>query len=87
MYKNNKPYLALEYDGIQHFIPTDFSNGRDNTENVLNKFKKIQLHDFLKNRYCEENNIFIHRFSGQITNDDVLSILNKYKIIGGNNNG
>lgn len=83
IYKGSKPYLALEYDGEQHFNPVDFSNGLCDNEFVLEQFRKIQMHDNMKNKYCSDNGIFIHRFSGQITSDDVLSILNKYKIIGG----
>lgn len=86
IYKASKPYLVLEYDGEQHFNPVDFSNGLCDNEFVLEQFRKIQIHDNMKNKYCSNNGIFIHRFSGQITNDDVLSILNKYKIIGGNTN-
>ena len=84
VYKDNKPYIALEYDGKQHFEPVDFSNGYEDRSCTLERFRIIQLHDELKNKYCKDKGIFIHRFSGQITYDEVLTVLHKYNIIGGN---
>lgn len=47
-YVDNK-YL-IEYDGIQHF-------GARIGWNTEESFKTIQLHDEIKNKWCEENNI------------------------------
>lgn len=51
--------LFIEYDGQQHFEPIRFRGMK--IEDVNNSFKKIQEHDKIKNRYCEENNINLLR--------------------------
>lgn len=48
--------LAIEYDGKQHFEPTDMFGGEET-------FKKTQLHDNIKNKYCLEKNIELLRIS------------------------
>lgn len=52
---------CIEYDGEQHFQPVDFS-GKDK-QRALDQFSLIQLHDKLKNMYCEQNNIYLFRIS------------------------
>lgn len=47
--------ICIEYDGEQHFEPVDF--GGEGPIIALQKFKIIQRHDAIKNKYCEENNI------------------------------
>lgn len=51
--------LFIEYDGQQHYEPVRFHG--DNIEDNMNEYKKIQEHDKIKNRYCEENNINLLR--------------------------
>ena len=51
--------LFIEYDGQQHYEPVRFHG--DNIEDNKNAFRKIQEHDSIKNRYCEENNINLLR--------------------------
>jgi len=42
--------LAIEYDGIQHFKPVDFSS--KNIEKATQIFKETKKRDFLKNSLC-----------------------------------
>jgi hypothetical protein len=68
--------LCIEYDGEQHFRPVDFSGkGRQQAER---QFKIVQLHDKLKNLYCEQNNIDLLRISYQ---QNVEEELNKFLLI------
>lgn len=49
----------IEYDGEQHFSPVRFHTQTD--EESLETFYTTQLHDKIKNMYCEENNINLLR--------------------------
>lgn len=51
--------LVIEYDGIQHFEPTDFA-GRGE-EWAENNFIKIKFKDEEKNNYCKNNDINLIR--------------------------
>ena len=51
--------LCIEYDGIGHFEPTNF-NGIDD-ERAKKGFEKQKLHDQIKDKYCENNNINLLR--------------------------
>ena len=51
--------LFIEYDGQQHYEPARFHGG--NNEKNIHVLKKIQEHDKIKNKYCEENNINLLR--------------------------
>jgi len=46
--------MCIEYDGIQHFEPLKFFGG-------IEKLKKLQKRDQIKNNYCEKNNIKLLR--------------------------
>jgi len=46
--------VAIEYDGIQHYVAKDFFGGNDS----LDKLKK---HDDIKNDFCIDNNIRLIR--------------------------
>ena len=46
--------LCIEYDGQQHFKPSDWFGGE-------NGFGETVLHDAMKNAYCEDNNINLLR--------------------------
>ena len=51
--------ICIEYDGIQHFEPIDFSGkGKEWAEK---QFEYIQKHDKIKNKYCKDNNIKLLR--------------------------
>lgn len=47
--------LLIEYDGIQHYEPTDFI-GQGN-KLTSEQFENQQHNDNIKNQYCKENNI------------------------------
>jgi very-short-patch-repair endonuclease len=63
--------LAIEFDGRQHFKPIKRSKN-DNDEIILNRFKKTEYNDKLKNEYCE-GKINLYR----IKHDDQSSISKK----------
>lgn len=46
----------VEYQGIQHYIPTDFSSNLT-PEELSEEFTLVQLRDQIKKTYCETNNI------------------------------
>lgn len=52
----NGKFGLIEYDGIQHFEPINFT-GKLSEEQLLKQFKNNQLRDQLKNDYCKKNNI------------------------------
>jgi hypothetical protein len=68
--------LCIEYDGEQHFRPVDFSG--KNQKQAQDQFSIIQLHDNIKNKYCEHNNISLLRISYQ---QDIEEELNKFLLI------
>ena len=47
--------LLMEYQGEQHYIPIPRSNMTDKEANE--NLVKIQNHDKIKRKYCEDNNI------------------------------
>ena len=51
--------LCIEYDGIQHFEPTDFGNRGKNYS--IEFFNEVTLKDNIKNKFCEKNNINLLR--------------------------
>ena len=51
--------LFIEYDGQQHYEPVRFHG--NNIEENMQMFQKVQEHDKIKNKYCEENNIHLLR--------------------------
>lgn len=52
---------CIEYDGIQHFEPIDFT-GND-VKKAKEKFEIVKLHDEIKNDYCKIHNIKLIRIS------------------------
>lgn len=66
--------FLLELDGEQHFKPSNGFGGQE-------KFLQTQVHDELKNNYCKENNIILHRISYKEIKklENILSdIINKH---------
>jgi hypothetical protein len=51
---------AIEYDGEQHYIPVNWS-GEMTDEELEKAFLRIQKHDDIKTKYCEDNNIRLIR--------------------------
>lgn len=47
--------LLIEYDGEQHFKPVQY--GGISIEQATEKFLQTQIHDNIKDQYCEEYNI------------------------------
>ena len=72
--------ICIEYDGVQHFEPTDFAGRGELWANK--KLEQIQYNDEIKNRYCKDNNIILLRIK---YNEDIKNALddvfNKQKII------
>lgn len=66
-------YCLIEYDGLFHFEPARFSKNKNKN---IKKFKKVQLHDSIKNTYCEENNIKLVRIP-YWDKDNIEKILTK----------
>lgn len=55
IYKNNKPYICIEFDGRQHFEYTPYFH------KTISGFKKQQEWDRRKNKYCLMHNITLIR--------------------------
>lgn len=53
--------LIIEFDGIQHFIPCDFSHCSLSEEENLKNLEKVKFRDNQKNEWCKENNIDLLR--------------------------
>ena len=47
--------IWIEYDGIQHFEPIDFT-GKMSEEQIQEQFKIVQQNDQIKNQYAKDNN-------------------------------
>lgn len=65
--------ICIEYDGIQHFEARDKFGGEES-------YEKTKLSDEIKNKYCQDNNIYLYRISykDDINDklDDLLKIIN-----------
>jgi hypothetical protein len=68
IFKNNKIYCLIEYDGRQHFMQVEHFGGEE-------KFQKQIEYDNLKNEYCKKQNIQLIRISYQ---EDIKKILNDF---------
>lgn len=68
--KDNSLSHLVEYDGIQHFEDTIKNSGWNTFEN----YKKTQLRDQYKNKYCEKHNIKLVRikYNEEITIQKIL---------------
>jgi hypothetical protein len=53
--QNEKLKLVIEFDGIQHFEPTDFAGKGE--EWAKEQFEESLKRDQIKNQYCKDNNI------------------------------
>jgi len=65
--------LIIEYDGKQHFEPIKYFGG-------YKKFKELKYNDYIKNKYCENNNINLIRipyFNFSEIENILENILNK----------
>lgn len=66
--------LAIEYDGIQHYMPIKQFGGEE-------EFKKIIIKDKIKNDYCSNNNIKLLRISYKDNIYKELLLINKLIIL------
>lgn len=64
----------VEYDGRQHFKPVQFSGS---TEDAVLAFKKLKLHDALKNKYCEDNGFELLRIKYD-QKDEILELISEF---------
>lgn len=65
--------VCIEYDGQQHFRPTDFKNYNHISEEAKNSFEIIKKHDRIKTDFCNSNNIKLVRISYK---DNIVEKLN-----------
>lgn len=68
--------LCIEFDGIQHFEPTQFIKSIKEEKKIKN-FKDTQRRDNIKNNYCKVNRINLLRTSYK---ENVEEKLNNYLV-------
>jgi|ERR1035437_1203103 hypothetical protein len=75
VYDGEKLFCLIEFDGKQHFEPVKRFGGEKG-------FKKVQTNDAIKNKYCEDNGIYLIRIPywdfkniNQILTEKLSSIL------------
>lgn len=75
---NDNFYYLIEFDGIQHFEPTDFFGGEDT-------FTIRKKHDDIKNQWCKNNNIPLIRIPytayDTLCIDDLKLETTKYRVV------
>lgn len=71
--------LLIEYDGQQHYRPVNFGGISD--EEAYENFKITQLHDSIKNNYCDVHNIPLLRIPYWEQKNIEQIILDKIKSI------
>ncbi len=72
IFKNNKLFCLIEYDGRQHY---SFDKNWNMTEQ---DYKRLQYIDNLKNQYCVNNNILLFRFNEQtILEKEIKNIIHQ----------
>ncbi|MED1863242.1 hypothetical protein P4V41_07220 [Fictibacillus nanhaiensis] len=57
--QSNEVHTIIEYDGRQHFNPSNFGGCSD--ESAMLSFQDLKRNDQIKNEYCEKNNIKLIR--------------------------
>ena len=68
--------FIIEYDGEQHVNGTRYSH--DKRKNI-EKFRRTQLYDKIKNEYCKDHNIDLLRISYREKKNIIEIIDNKLK--------
>lgn len=61
IFKDNKLYCLIEFDGRQHFEPVIFGN--QSYQDSIENFELTKENDNIKNAYCNNNNIKLLRIS------------------------
>lgn len=67
--------IAIEYDGKQHFTPTNFGGMSD--DHAYDAYVRCAKHDQIKTEYCKNNNITLIRIP-YTEFDEIENILDKY---------
>src|ERR1035437_5080654 len=57
VFKNEKLFCLIEFNGIQHYESTSF--GCHSSEESENNFEKLKKNDIIKIKYCESKNILL----------------------------
>lgn len=66
--------ICIEYDGQQHFRPTDFGKCYSHlTEEAKQNFEIIKKHDKIKTDFCKNNGIYLLRISYK---DNIIDKIN-----------
>jgi hypothetical protein len=69
---------CIEYDGEQHYFPViRFQKHYVTEQNAIKIHETVKIHDSIKTKYCEDNNIKLLRIS-YTQRDDIKNILSKY---------
>ena len=68
LFKDNKPYKLIEYDGEQHFKPMGYFGGEE-------RFKLQQKYDKIKDNYAKEHNLPLIRIPYTVKNITIDMIL------------
>ena len=72
IYKNDKLFCLVEFDGRQHFY---YDKNWNQSQESYNRLKAI---DVMKDQYYIEHNIKLYRFNEQSNlEDEILEIINK----------
>ena len=66
--------IAIEYNGIQHYIPVEYFGGKI-------KFEQQQNYDELKRQKCKENNCYLFEVKYNYTKDDYNNLINNIQNI------
>ena len=66
IFKNNKLYALIEYDGEQHF---NITNGWNNTQ----YHQELKTRDKMKDDYCEQHNIPLIRLNYLMLKNNLIT--------------
>ncbi len=70
--------IAIECQGIQHFVPTNFG-GKLTEEEMNGNFEKQVINDKRKKTLCEENDVKLIYINYNNVNDDMKKLLRAIK--------
>ena len=71
---NEKDWILLEIDGLQHFRASSFG-GHLTEQEVQKNFEEGQERDNLKNEYCKNHNIILERIIWDGNKDKLIKNL------------
>lgn len=77
VFKEQKLWFLIEYDGRQHYMPVDRFGGE-------NEFNVTQIRDSIKTNYCNEHNISLLRLPYTLTDQEIkkeiLNVINAQRL-------